>query len=59
MKFEKDFPSLKGNYYLKRIILEDIQENCLDKKRVSDAIDKHKNNLFINGEELKKELNIK
>ena len=63
MTFEKDFPSLKNRsngsedmeFYWKR----DIQENCLDRKKVLEAIEKstfEHNEHYVNKEKLKEEL---
>ena len=45
MKFEEEFPSLKGIIWNmsvpgKGVSTEDIQKHCLDKKRVSNAVEK-------------------
>ena len=44
MKFKEQFPSFhwcKGNYKL-IVLPEDIQEHCLDKQKVKDAIMKYR-----------------
>ena len=63
MTFDKDFPSLinkKAGFHNHKIqnmfFLEIIQENCLDKKRVEESIDKLK--LWIDNVEYVKWSNV-
>ena len=64
MTFEEDFPSLKVKYFKGSIFIDkrDVEQDCLDKKRVLDAIEKvlfGKNVVFGSlGNELKKELGL-
>ena len=38
MKFDEQFPSLKGHYAVPEQVLDDVRINCLDKKKVREII---------------------
>jgi hypothetical protein len=62
MTFEEDFPSLKGKRVytytgqFNAFLVKTIKENCLDKKKVEETIDKKLPKLL--GAEIKKELGL-